>query len=292
MSVQDSPVHGAVDARRRRRRARIALAQPGGRLHDLPAALPVPHHRPAPRDRLSPDAVRGTLVHKVLEDLFDLPAGDRTPGAGARPAGARRWEQLLEAEPELAEMFTGEGPRARGVARRRCRDRPRPLLPARGPAPARAGRARALRRGAARLQAAAPRLRRPARRRPRRRDQSGRLQDRPGSERGLGGQGAVPDEVLRAGPLANPRRGAGDAPAGLPRQRRAAPLRPRRGRPARHRAQGRGDLAGDRPRDRGPRLATPPVPAVRLVLLQGDLPRVGRHSPTAARGRARSTPAS
>ncbi|MCP6462443.1 PD-(D/E)XK nuclease family protein, partial [Klebsiella pneumoniae] len=27
---------------------------------------------------LSPDAVRGTVVHKVLEDLFDLPAVERT----------------------------------------------------------------------------------------------------------------------------------------------------------------------------------------------------------------------
>src|SRR5215213_441931 len=27
----------------------------------------------------SPDAVRGTVVHKVLENLFDLPAAERTP---------------------------------------------------------------------------------------------------------------------------------------------------------------------------------------------------------------------
>jgi putative RecB family exonuclease len=31
----------------------------------------------------SPDAVRGTVVHKVLEDLFDLPAVDRTPARAA-----------------------------------------------------------------------------------------------------------------------------------------------------------------------------------------------------------------
>jgi putative RecB family exonuclease len=57
----------------------------------------------------SPDAVRGTVVHKVLEDLFDLPAHDRTPDRAADmlvPA----WEVLLETEPALAEMFTGEGP--------------------------------------------------------------------------------------------------------------------------------------------------------------------------------------
>ena len=57
----------------------------------------------------SPDAVRGTVVHKVLEDLFDRPALDRTPQtAGEMLAPA--WEALLEADPALAEMFGGEGP--------------------------------------------------------------------------------------------------------------------------------------------------------------------------------------
>jgi putative RecB family exonuclease len=45
----------------------------------------------------------------VLEDLFDLPALDRTPGRAADmlvPA----WDALLEAEPGLAGMFGGEGP--------------------------------------------------------------------------------------------------------------------------------------------------------------------------------------
>ena len=52
----------------------------------------------------SPDAVRGTVVHKVLEDLFDLPAERRTPDqAGDMLVPA--WEQLLAAEPEIAEMF-------------------------------------------------------------------------------------------------------------------------------------------------------------------------------------------
>jgi putative RecB family exonuclease len=57
----------------------------------------------------SPDAVRGTLVHKVLEDLFDLPAVDRTP-EHARDLLTPAWDALLEVEPELAEMFTGDGP--------------------------------------------------------------------------------------------------------------------------------------------------------------------------------------
>ena len=56
----------------------------------------------------SPDAVRGTVVHKVLEDLFDLPASTRTPEE-ARDLLVPTWDTLLEAEPELSELFTGEG---------------------------------------------------------------------------------------------------------------------------------------------------------------------------------------
>ena len=57
----------------------------------------------------SADALRGTVVHKVLEDLFDLPALDRTPEQAADML-VPRWDALLQAEPELAEMFGGEGP--------------------------------------------------------------------------------------------------------------------------------------------------------------------------------------
>src|ERR1044072_3918801 len=49
----------------------------------------------------SVDAVRGTVVHKVLEDLFDLPAGDRTV-ARAHDLLAPAWEALQEAEPDVA----------------------------------------------------------------------------------------------------------------------------------------------------------------------------------------------
>ncbi|WP_017935372.1 RecB family exonuclease [Nocardioides sp. Iso805N] len=52
----------------------------------------------------SPDAVRGTVVHKVLEQLFDLPARDRTP-VTALDMLAPAWTELQEAEPELAEML-------------------------------------------------------------------------------------------------------------------------------------------------------------------------------------------
>lgn len=56
----------------------------------------------------SPDAVRGTVVHKVLEDLFDLPADRRTPEAAGdllEPA----WSWLREQDPELESMFEGDG---------------------------------------------------------------------------------------------------------------------------------------------------------------------------------------
>lgn len=51
----------------------------------------------------SPDAVRGTLVHKVLEDIFDLPAAGRTREAA---------HALLE--PAWA-AIQGEDPRAAGI---------------------------------------------------------------------------------------------------------------------------------------------------------------------------------
>jgi len=49
----------------------------------------------------TPDQARGTLVHAVLERLFDLPAQRRTPAEAAelvRPS----WESLLAEQPELA----------------------------------------------------------------------------------------------------------------------------------------------------------------------------------------------
>lgn len=50
------------------------------------------------------DQVRGTLVHAVLESLFDLPAAERTPEAAAALV-APSWSRLLEQEPALAEIF-------------------------------------------------------------------------------------------------------------------------------------------------------------------------------------------
>jgi putative RecB family exonuclease len=49
-------------------------------------------------------ATRGTLVHAVLERLFDLPAGERTR-ANAAGLLDPEWQRLAESEPELAELF-------------------------------------------------------------------------------------------------------------------------------------------------------------------------------------------
>src|SRR4051794_13942814 len=55
-------------------------------------------------ERPSPDAARGTLVHAVLERLFDLPSAERTPDAAAALV-APRWRELMEQRPELADLF-------------------------------------------------------------------------------------------------------------------------------------------------------------------------------------------
>jgi putative RecB family exonuclease len=55
-------------------------------------------------ERPSPAATRGTVVHAVLERLFDLPSGQRTP-ATAHGLLTPEWERLLEAEPELTGLF-------------------------------------------------------------------------------------------------------------------------------------------------------------------------------------------
>jgi putative RecB family exonuclease len=49
-------------------------------------------------------ATRGTLVHAVLERLYDLPAADRTPEAAAALLSPE-WERLLEAEPQVGTLF-------------------------------------------------------------------------------------------------------------------------------------------------------------------------------------------
>jgi putative RecB family exonuclease len=65
-------------------------------------------HLPEPP---SPAAARGTLVHAVLERLFDEPAVGRTPDA-ARGLLGPQWERMSAEEPELADMFADDHERA------------------------------------------------------------------------------------------------------------------------------------------------------------------------------------
>jgi putative RecB family exonuclease len=55
----------------------------------------------------TPDQARGTLVHAVLERLFDLPAGERTPEAAVELL-APQWQRLREESEELAGLFEEE----------------------------------------------------------------------------------------------------------------------------------------------------------------------------------------
>jgi len=58
----------------------------------------------------SPVAARGTLVHAVLERLFDEPAATRTPQA-ARDLVPGQWERLVAEVPDLAAMFGDDAER-------------------------------------------------------------------------------------------------------------------------------------------------------------------------------------
>ncbi|MGA8113442.1 MAG: PD-(D/E)XK nuclease family protein, partial [Actinocatenispora sp.] len=57
----------------------------------------------------SRDQARGTLVHAVLERLFELPAADRTPAA-ATALLEPEWQRLQEAEPLMTTLFPGAEP--------------------------------------------------------------------------------------------------------------------------------------------------------------------------------------
>ncbi len=63
----------------------------------------------------SPAAARGTLVHAVLERLFDEPAASRTPQT-ARALLQPQWDRLTAEEPALAELFDDEAARSAWLA--------------------------------------------------------------------------------------------------------------------------------------------------------------------------------
>jgi putative RecB family exonuclease len=54
------------------------------------------------------DAERGTLIHTVLEDLFELPASDRTVTNAAHML-PDRWQAQIEAKPEIAKLVLDSG---------------------------------------------------------------------------------------------------------------------------------------------------------------------------------------
>lgn len=58
-------------------------------------------------ERPSPAALRGTVIHKVLEDLFELPAEERTPEQADAMIRAA-WEVVREAEPAVDALFDGD----------------------------------------------------------------------------------------------------------------------------------------------------------------------------------------
>ena len=59
-------------------------------------------------EKPSEAATRGTVVHAVLERLFDAPAAERTADR-ARSMVAGEWERLRAARPELDELFGAAG---------------------------------------------------------------------------------------------------------------------------------------------------------------------------------------
>jgi putative RecB family exonuclease len=63
----------------------------------------------------TPATARGTLVHAVLERLFDRPAGERTP-AVAEELVVPEWSRLCAADPMLADLFPDSAAREQFVA--------------------------------------------------------------------------------------------------------------------------------------------------------------------------------
>jgi putative RecB family exonuclease len=53
------------------------------------------------------DAARGTVIHAVLEGLFDLPALQRTVAAAVEQVEPQ-WRELIDSDPELAALVDGD----------------------------------------------------------------------------------------------------------------------------------------------------------------------------------------
>ena len=214
----------------------------------------------------SPAAARGTLVHAVLERLFDEPAADRTPQT-ARGLLAPQWERLLAEEPELAGLFDDDEQRGAWLA-----EAPRhagPLLHPGGSDPARAAAPGA--RGARRCSSPAcccAATSTGSTWRPTARSGSSTTRPAPRPRRSTRPR-ALFQMKFYAVVLWRQRGGAAAAAAHVPGQRRDRTVRAGRVRPARHGAQDRRAVAGDRAGRRRGRLAAAAEPALRLVRAPG-----------------------
>ena len=101
LACQSAPIAGSTSRRGGRRQAlspsRAADFKRCPLLYRLRAIDRIPEIPPAV-------AVRGTVVHAALEQLYKLPATERTADT-ARSLIAPAWQQVVAGQPELAEHF-------------------------------------------------------------------------------------------------------------------------------------------------------------------------------------------
>jgi len=102
------PAQAPAPAARRRAPARPASLSPS-RAGDFMQCPLLYRFRVIDRlpEKPSPAATRGTLVHAVLERLFDAPAAERT-APRARSLVPGQWDRLRKNRPELAELFADD----------------------------------------------------------------------------------------------------------------------------------------------------------------------------------------
>ena len=70
-------------------------------------------------EKPSQAAVRGTVIHAVLERLYDLPAPRRSVEAALELLGPQ-WERLLADDPQYAEMFADDAEQATWLSQARA----------------------------------------------------------------------------------------------------------------------------------------------------------------------------
>ena len=298
---------GAAARGRSRRPRPVAVAVAGGRLHDLPAAVPLPGHRPAPRGAERGGHPRHGRARGARAAL--RPAGRRAhPRRGRRRWSARSGRRCSRPSPSWPALLDGDD----GAEPRR--------LPSSSPAPAACSSTYFALEDPTRLEPAERELhvevdaRRPA---SLLRGFVDRLDVAPAGEmrvvdyktgraprEGFEAEGDVPDALLRAGAVAAARhesRGCCScSTSAAARSCATSPTRPTCAPPS-ARSRRCGGRSSARHRDR--RLAAQPVPAVRLVrppaprARPGAAPRrrcprlpVGRAGAETAPGRARACP--